>query len=216
MLRDLMEGWAEFRSRTWLWVTTLQFTIFNLLAWGPFLLLGPVVSNAYLGGAQAWGIIMAAFGAGSVVGGLAALGRRPRRPLLVATVASLAYPAPLAILAFGLPTPEVAAGAALAGLGSAGFNIFWSVSVQQQVPRDAQARVYAFSLVGSYSAGPIAYAAAGPVALLVGTHLVLGFGAACAVLGSLVVIGLPTVRGVHWRVAVDEPSEPQAPRSDAG
>jgi hypothetical protein len=30
MLADLREGWSEFRARTWMWVTTLQFSLFNL------------------------------------------------------------------------------------------------------------------------------------------------------------------------------------------
>src|SRR5438034_1151052 len=31
--RDLAEGWTEFRSRTWLWATTVQFAFFNLITW---------------------------------------------------------------------------------------------------------------------------------------------------------------------------------------
>ncbi|HET9974919.1 MAG TPA: MFS transporter, partial [Streptosporangiaceae bacterium] len=49
--RDLAEGWAEFRSRTWLWAVTVQFAFFNLITWAPWMLLGPVVAHAYLGGA---------------------------------------------------------------------------------------------------------------------------------------------------------------------
>ncbi len=198
IVHDLAEGWGEFTSRTWLWVTTVQFALFNLVAWGPFLVLGPVLAKAYLGGAGPWGVILAFYGAGSVVGGLVALGRRPQRPLLVAAVSTFGYAAPLALLAFSAPTLEVAAGALIAGLGSAGFNIFWSASIQQQVPADAQARVYAFGLVGAYSAGPIAFAAAGPVSTLVGAHLVLGVGAAWTVLTSLVVVAIPAIRAVRW------------------
>lgn len=199
ILRDLADGWGEFRSRTWLWATTVQFALFNLMAWGPFLLLGPVLARAYLHGASSWGTILAAYGAGSVVGGLAALGRRPRRPLLVATISSAGYAAPLALLALHQATALVAAGAVVAGLGSAGFNIYWSASLQHHVPADAQARVFAFATLGAYSAGPIAYAAAGPVAAAVGARVVLGFGAVVAVAASLVVLALPAVRRVAWR-----------------
>ena len=198
IIHDLVEGWGEFQSRTWLWVITVQFALFNLVAWGPFLLLGPVLSRADLGGARSWGIILAAYGAGSVLGGLVALGRRPHRPLLVAVVGTLGYPIPLALLALSASTPEVAAGAVVAGLGSAAFNVFWSACIQQQVPVDAQARVASFDLVGSYSAGPIAFAAAGPVAAVIGAHLLLGLGAAWTVVSSLVVIGLPAIRAVRW------------------
>jgi MFS family permease len=209
IIHDLVEGWGEFRSRTWLWATTLQFATFNLLAWGPFLVLGPVLAKAYLGGARSWGIIMALYGGGSVAGGLIALGRRPRRPLLVATISSLGFAAPLALLAVGLPSAEVAAGALIGGLGAAGFNIFWATSIQQQVPADAQARVFAFGLVGAYSAGPIAFAAAGPVAAAVGPRPVLGVGAAWTVLAGLAVLAMPAIRKVRWTAA------DQAPASEA-
>src|SRR5690348_13160960 len=41
--RDMAEGWTEFRSRTWLWATTVQFAFFNLITWAPWMLLGPVM-----------------------------------------------------------------------------------------------------------------------------------------------------------------------------
>ncbi len=195
IIEDLVAGWGEFRSRSWLWATTVQFATFNLLAWGPFLVLGPVLAKAYLGGAGPWGIIMALYGAGSVTGGLVALGRRP---LVVATIASLGYAAPLALLAASASTAAVVAGAFVAGLGSAGFNIFWASTIHQQVPADAQSRVFAFGLVGAYSAGPIAFAATGLVAGAVGAHLVLGVGAAWTVLASLAVLSMPAIRSIRW------------------
>lgn len=75
---ELAEGWAEFRSRTWLWVTTVHICLFNLFVWGPFLVLGPVIAERRLGGATSWGLVMALYGGGAVVGGLVMLGRLPR------------------------------------------------------------------------------------------------------------------------------------------
>ncbi len=41
VLRELREGWSEFRSHTWLWATVLQFSVV-LAAWcGGFQVLGP-------------------------------------------------------------------------------------------------------------------------------------------------------------------------------
>ena len=157
---------------------------------------------------------MGAFGAGSVAGGLLALGRRPRRPLLVAAVASLGYPAPIALLALHAPTGEITAAAVVAGPASAGFNTFWSAALQQQIPADAQARVYAFSIVGSYSAGPIAFAGAGSIAAVVGAPLLLGTGAAVAACKSAAAIALPAVRTVRWRTtpgALPQENDAKAP-----
>ena len=55
LAKDLREGWAQFRSHRWLVATTVQFTLFSLLTWGPFLCRGPVLATEYLGGAGAWG-----------------------------------------------------------------------------------------------------------------------------------------------------------------
>jgi len=59
-------------------VTTIQFALFNLFSWAPYLLLGPILARDYLGGARAWGIIVAGFAAGAILAGALVVGRRPR------------------------------------------------------------------------------------------------------------------------------------------
>jgi MFS family permease len=196
--REAGEGWAEFRSRAWLWVTTLQFALFNLITWGPYLLLGPVLARAYLGGARAWGLVMAAGGAGAVLGGLSALGRRPRRPLVVAILATFGYPAPCFLLALHAAVGAVAAGAFAAGIASALFNTYWSTTLQQQVPADRVSRASSFSTFGGFGVGMFGLVIAGPAAALAGPGRVLGAGAAWAVLSSLVVLSLPCIRAITW------------------
>ena len=195
-LGDLRDGWAEFRGRAWLVVTTVQFTLFNLLTWGPFLLLGPVLCRDYLGGAGAWGAVMACYGGGSVLGALLALGRRPRRPMVAATVAAFGYGVPCAVLALRGPLPVVAAGSLVAGIGSALGGTFAAAAEQQQLPPGVLARVSAFQTVTAFAFGPLAFAAAGPVAAVLGAGAVLGFGAAWSTLSCAVVLALPAVRAV--------------------
>jgi MFS family permease len=194
ILADLREGWSEFAGRSWLWVTTLQFTLFNLLAWAPFLTLGPVVSQQRLGGAFAWGAIMGGYGAGSVLGGLALLGRRPAYPLKVATITAFGWAAPLACLAAGLPLGVVVAGAMVAGVGSAVYLALWSTATQAQIPATALARVGAYSTLGSFGLGPLGLALAGPAAAALGLSTVLAAGAVWQVLSTAVVLALPAVR----------------------
>jgi MFS family permease len=204
LLRAMAEGWGEFRSRPWLCATTVQFALFNLITWAPYLVLGPVLAQAYLGGARAWGLIMSAFAAGAVLGGLAALGRRPRRPLLAATLATFGYPVPCLLLALHAPVAGVAAGAFAAGAGGALGQAFDTTVLQQQVPADRLSRVSSFSTFGAFGPGTLGLAIAGPVAALAGPGAVLGFGAAWAVFGTLVVLSLPSVWAVRWR---DTPPE---------
>jgi hypothetical protein len=202
--RAMAEGWGEFRSRPWLCATTVQFALFNLITWAPYLVLGPVLAHAYLGGARAWGLIMSAFAAGAVLGGLAALGRRPRRPLLAATLATFGYPVPCLLLALHAPMAGVAAGAFAAGAGGALAQAFDTTVLQQQVPADRLSRVSSFSVFGAFGPGTLGLAIAGPVAAVAGSGRVLGFGAAWAVFGTLVVLSLPSVRAVRWREAGQE------------
>jgi MFS family permease len=199
LLRDLADGWAEFSARTWLWLVTVQFALFNLLTWGPYLVLGPVLAREYLGGARSWGAVFACYGGGAILGGLLALGRRPRRPLLVATLTTFGFPLPPLALALHLPLAAVAAAALLAGLGSALGGALSNTVTQQHVPAQALSRVSSFSMVGAYAFGPVAFAAAGPMAAVFGARAVLGFGAAWAAFGTLVVLAVPSVRSLTWQ-----------------
>jgi len=199
---DLRGGWAEFRSRGWLVVSTVQFTLFNLLTWGPFLVLGPVMARDYLGGAGAWGAVMACYGAGSVLGGLLALGRRPGRPMVAATVATFGYALPGALLAAHAALPGVAAGALGAGAGSALCGVFATTAEQRQLPAGTLARVSAIQVVTAFAFGPLAFAAAGPAAARFGAAPVLGFGAAWCALSAALVLAVPAVRRMRADPAV--------------
>ena len=107
MLRDLREGWSEFRSHTWLWVIVAQFGVILMAWYGSFEVLGPVVALAHLGGAAGWGAITASESIGLIVGGLVSLKFTPRRPMLFVVViggaialspVSLAGPWPLPLV----------------------------------------------------------------------------------------------------------------------
>jgi hypothetical protein len=197
-LRDLADGWSQFRSHAWLWITTVQFALFNLFTWAPFLLLGPVLAADYLGGARAWGIISAAFAAGSILAGTLLVGRRPRRPLVVGVIGTFGYPLPCLLLALHGPAYGVAAGALAAGAGSAVFGTFSTTVLQQQVPPEMLARVTAFTLTGAYALGSAGFAVIGQVAAVAGAGRLLGLAAAWGLLSPAVVLAVPAVRSVSW------------------
>ena len=200
-LRDLADGWVQFRSLTWLWVTTVQYALFNLFTWAPYLLLGPIAARDYLGGARAWGLILAAQAAGAILAGTLLVGRRPRRPVVAAVIGAFGYPMPCLLLALHAPVWGVAAGALAAGVGSAVSNTFWTTALQQQVPPEMLARVTAFSLTGSFALGSAAFTVIGPIAAVAGAGTVLGFAAAWGILSPAVVLAVPAVWSVGWRPA---------------
>jgi MFS family permease len=194
VLDDLRHGWRTFTSRTWLWVITVQFTLFNLVVWAPYLVLGPASAERSYGGAGSWGIVLSLYGAGAVVGGLSLVGRHPSRPLLVATLATFTWIAPSAALASTAPLPVVAGGAFLAGISSAVFNTLFFTTVQRTVPADSLSRVMSYVAFGAYSVGPIGLAVAGPVAEATSISLVLWTGVGWQVVASSVIVTLGAVR----------------------
>lgn len=197
--RDLAEGWGQFKAQAWLWLTTVQFALFNLLTWAPYLLLGPIMARDYLGGARAWGIVLTAYAAGSILAGLALIGRRPRRPLVVGVLGTFGFPLPCLMLGLREPLYLVAAAALAGGAGGAISGTYSSTVQQQRVPPEMLGRTTAFMLTGSYALGSLGFAVIGPVAALTGPSALLLFGAGYAALSSAVVLAVPAIRSVRWQ-----------------
>jgi hypothetical protein len=65
---------------------------------------------------------------------------------------------------------------------------------QRLIPAAALSRVGAFNLVGAYAFGPVAFAAAGPVATVLGPRAVLAFGAAWSAGLTVAVLTVPAIR----------------------
>ena len=161
-------------------------------------LLGPVMGRAYLGGAAVWGVIMAVQGAGAITAGLLALGRRPRRPMVVATIGTFCYALPDLPMALHAPAIWVAAAAFCCGAGSATSGTFYSTTLQQQVPPELIARVSSLTLFPAYGIGVIGYAIDGPLAAAFGPAAIFAVGAAYGLLSSAAVLTLRSVRDVTW------------------
>ncbi|WP_405365752.1 MFS transporter [Kitasatospora sp. NBC_00039] len=198
LLGDLRDGWAEFGSRPWLWITTAHMGLFNLLVWAPFLVLGPLTAQRSLGGARGWGLVMGVYGVGAVLAGMLMLGRRPGRPLAVATVATLGWALPSGALAVGASLPWVAAAAVVARAGSAVCGTLYSTTMQSWVPPGVLARVASFGSLGAFVLGPAGLAAAGPIASRAGVPAVLLFGALWQIVAGILVLAVPAVRRRRW------------------
>ena len=135
--------------------------------------LGPVVADEALGGAAAWGFILAAQAVGLVVGGLITLRLKPRRPLLFAQLSVLLWGLPIAGLALELPTLAIASLAFLAGVGLEFFGVYWDTALQQHVPQESLSRVSSYDALGSFVAIPIGLSIAGPMSAAIGVSSTL-------------------------------------------
>jgi hypothetical protein len=70
----------------------------------------------------------------------------------------------------------------------------YAASTQSQVPQGVLARVSAYGTFGAFVLGPVGLAAAGPVAAVVGTSGVLGFGAIWQLAAATTVLTFPAIR----------------------
>jgi MFS family permease len=191
---QLAAGWGEFRSRSWLWASTLHVALLNLAVLAPFFVLGPLVALRSLGGAAAWATIATGYATGAVAGGLVGLRWRPRRPLLAAVLVVFALAPLVAGLALAAPLLVLAAAGLLGGLQASLHEVLWTTSLQQHVPAEALSRVSAYGWLGALVFAPLGYALAGPVAEWIGVAPTLWVGAGWVLGSTGLVLAVPGIR----------------------
>ncbi|HEV7758293.1 MAG TPA: MFS transporter [Acidimicrobiales bacterium] len=204
-LGELREGWEAFRSRTWLWVIVAQWSLLCLLVFPAYMVLGAVVADDELGGARAWGLILAGEGFGAVVGGLAMLRLRFHRPLAAGVIGSMAFALPLIALATtptGMPVAVVAAASVVTGLGVSVFATTWDTTMQRHVEPEALSRVSSYDWFGTVGTLPIGYALVGPISGVLGIDGALWLAVGAWITASLVALAVPSVRHL-----TDDPDE---------
>jgi MFS family permease len=193
---EVKEGAREILARTWLWSSFVNFALSNL-AMAPYFVLGPLVVQRELGGAQDWGVMMTAGAVGGIVGGAIALRIRPSRPLLVSFPVMLGVPLQLLALVRPLPLPALAVGAALFVFGIVAGNTIWQTVVQQQIPNEKLARVDALDWMVSLVFMPLGYVVAGPLAARIGVDRTLVAAACVGLVAELGILAVPSVRAVR-------------------
>ena len=167
-LHDLREGWHEFVSRRWIVVVVVVFSVVNMAASAGLGVLGPAQAKEMLGGAGPWAAILTAEAVGTVVGVVAAVRIRPRRPILVAMLVTPVFAVPFALLAVPAPLWLIVASAFVAGIAVDVFSVLWETALQRNVPEESLSRVSAYDWLGSSMLSPVGIAIAAPVALAVG------------------------------------------------
>ena len=207
---ELREGWTEFRSRQWLWVIVIAALVGNMASAGGRQVLGPIVADRALGGAAAWGTILAFQSLGLIVGGILALRLRPRRPLLVGVIGLFLWGVTIPGLALELPVAVIAALGLVGGAGVELFGVYWDTALQQHVPQHALSRVSSYDALGSIVAIPVGLAIVGPIADALGVANTLWLSFAlmtAAVAGALLSRDVRTLERRDAQVVVDVESD---------
>jgi MFS family permease len=214
MLRDLRDGWSEFRSHTWLWAIVAQFGVILMAWYGSFQVLGPVVARTDLGGPAAWGAIAAAESAGLIVGGLVSLRFTPRRPMLFVVLIGGAIAVSPLSLAMLWPLPVVCVASFGLGITMEMMMVQWTVTLARRISPERLARVSSYDALGSVMAMPAGALVAGPLAAVIGVSVTQYGAAALIILASALALIPRDVRAMRSDYRPAEQLRPDDLRPD--
>ncbi|WP_413966259.1 MFS transporter [Actinacidiphila polyblastidii] len=195
---DLVEGWREFRARTWMWSVIVVWMVFMVCMVGPFtpLAAGQIIPAH---GAGAYGLVNSALGGGTAIGALIAMRWRADLPLRAGSIAVFCTCLMPLSVGLALPVAAICGCVFVAGVGSAFWGVNWATSVQTQVPGDILNRIHAYEVAGSVAMVPVGQALAGPASAAFGAAHVLLAGSVVALSVAATLLALPPVRNLRAR-----------------
>jgi len=197
LLQGLREGFTEVRARPWVQAFLAVLCMYHVVVLPAIYVLGPVLAERELDGAQTWAIVTAGFGVGAILGDLLVLRWKPARPLLVAAAALVVASCQAAIVGSGLPVWGIAGLEAVTGVAvSVGFTL-WETTLQEQIPERAISRVSSYDYLVTVGLMPVGLALAGPLEGAVGLHELLALQTAVAVPIALAALAIPAVRSLR-------------------
>jgi MFS family permease len=194
--RELREGWSAFVEQTWVWVLVLWISLYFLITYAPFFVLGPYVAKHSMDGAKSWAFVVGGEGVGSLCGGLTGLRWRPRQPMVATGLLLMVTAAQDVLLALHPSTVLLTLAAAGSGFAFALGSVVWDTTLQRMVPPEKLARVASYGWMGAMVFLPAGYALAGPIAMAIGVETYLLIAAGWIVASTLFVVRLRAVREV--------------------
>lgn len=191
--RDVREGFGYVFSVRWLWTTTLYFMVVNFAYAGQSGVMTPLlVRDVLQGNAETFGVIMSAYGVGTILASIVIAQLAIRRPGTL--MFAFEVLAGVSVLAIGLVPilPAVVVLIALTGVGLASSTVIWEAMLQRHVPEHMLGRVSSIDLLGNSLINPMApIAAAALVASLGPASTFVVAGAYAVVLASIGLIASP-------------------------
>ncbi|HET8558617.1 MAG TPA: MFS transporter [Gaiellaceae bacterium] len=203
--RELKDGWSAFVEQTWVWVLVLYVSLYFLITYAPFFVLGPYVAQHSMHGARSWTFVATGEAVGSLLGALVGLRWRPRMPMVTTGFFLMVSAVQNLVLAFHPTTVLLTPAAAGSGFAFALGSIVWDTTLQRAIPPEKLARVASYGWMGAMVFLPAGYALAGPISTAIGLRADLLIAAGWIVASTLFVVRLRAVREVGF----DEPSEAQ-------
>jgi MFS family permease len=204
---DLREGFGYVRRTSWLWATLLFALALVLFIIGPLEVLLPFAIRDNLGGgADAYGLALAAFGVGGAVGALAiSSGRLPRRYLTVMILMWGLGSLPFAVLGVAGSLWIVFVALFVVGATYSAATVIWGTLLQRRVPEGLRGRVSSLDFFVSLALMPVSMAVAGPAGAAFGLAAVFLVAGVVPVLLAAAAILIPRLDRDELAHPLDHP-----------
>jgi MFS family permease len=208
VLSDLREGSRYVRRTSWLWSTLLFALAAVLFVVGPLEVLLPFAVRDNLGGgAEDYGLALAAFGVGGAAGALAiSSGRLPRRYLSVMILMWGLGSLPLAIVGVAGALWVVCAAVFVVGATYSAATVIWGTLLQRRVPEGLRGRVSSLDFFVSLALMPVSMAVAGPAGAAFGVTTVFLVAGTVPVLLAFAAILVPRLDRDELANPLDHPA----------
>jgi MFS family permease len=170
LLSDLREGFRYVRRTSWLWSSLLFALVLVLFIIGPLEVLLPFAIRDNLGGgAEDYGLALAAFGVGGAIGALViSSGRLPRRYLTVMILMWGLGSLPFAVIGVAGALWVMCAALFVVGATYSAAMVIWGTLLQRRVPEGLRGRVSSLDFFVSLALMPVSMAIAGPAGAVFG------------------------------------------------
>jgi MFS family permease len=197
IFHDLVIGWREFISRTWVIAMVISFALINMAFESMLSVLGPLNFSDPVSGPRQWSYNLAGLSVGMLMGGIWALKIKIGRPLLLAMVLVAISAIWDFALAFNFSLPVSVLASVFSGISVEIFLVTWNTSLQSHIPEESYSRVSSYDTLGSYGIAPLGIVVAGPLAMHFGVDRILFATGAITLIASIASLLVPSVRNLR-------------------
>lgn len=173
ILQDLIVGWREFISRSWVIAMVFAFSLINMAFESMLSVLGPLNFSDPVTGPKQWSYNLAALTTGMLIGGIWVLKVKFKKPLVVSMILIAISSIWDFSLALDFPVIATLLAGVFSGISLEVFIVTWMTSLQSHVPEESYSRVSSYDTLGSYGIAPLGIVVAGPLAMHFGVNTIL-------------------------------------------
>lgn len=197
IIHDLVVGWREFISRSWVIAMVISFALINMAFESMLSVLGPLNFSDPVTGPRQWSYNLAGLSIGMLLGGIWALKVKIGRPLYLAMVLIALSAVWDYALAFDFPMFFSVLAAVFSGISLEIFMVTWNTSLQSHVPEESYSRVSSYDTLGSFGIAPLGIVIAGPLAMHFGVNTILFITGTTTLIASIASLLVPFVRNLR-------------------